>query len=432
MSAAFTSADYAREKKGGDEEALNKSWKYFLFLLLIALAIQGFYSMLEMACVSFNRVRLQYYVSRNHMRARLLSNLLSNPAHLFATTLIGANAAMQFGSECARRLYSSMGLNPDWSALSQVLVVLIFAELSPMFAARRYAESVSMLGILPLYFTSIILRPITAILEALSHLINRCCGVIPSSSTLSRDELRCAIEERDDTPHQMRTAGFETVLPNIFSLKSKTARDLMDSLDKSKLVSSSATIEDLRSILGLTVEAFVLIYHKNRTNIVAVAVPRDLLRCSNGAQLRAHARAPWFVTAERSILAIIGEFRHNNQSLAIVLNEEGAAVGILTLNAVVDEIFGQREDWIAFRKFAPKRDQAYVDRCFPGHTKVSDINLWFKLSIPGKEEETLEGLMARLLKHRLDKGESVRLEDVELIVEEASLISGRIILIRSV
>ncbi len=388
--------------------------------------------MLEMACVSFNRVRLEYYVSKNHVRARWLSKLLDNPARLFATTLIGTNAAMQFGSECARRLYSSMDLNPDWSALPQVFVVLMFAELSPMFAARRYAEPVSMLGIFPLYVTSIILRPITAVLATLAYLANRCFGVRPSSFILSREELRCAIEERDDPPHQTQIGGFDTVLPKIFSLKSKTARDLMDPIKESKLISSNATVEDLRSVLGLKVAAFVPLYHRSKQNIVAVVFPRDLLRCSNGAYLRAHARSPWFVTEKRSILEIIREFRRNNQSLAVVLNDKGTTVGILTLDAVVDEIFGQRDDWVSLEGRSLKRDRVFVDRSFPGHTKVSDINLWFTLSLPGKEDETLEGLMARLLGHRPEKGEAIKLGNIELMIEETSLIGGKTISIRSV
>ena len=130
---------------------MDHSWKYFFLLILISVLVEGFFSMLEMACVSFNRVRLQYYVSKKNRRAIWLSSLLKNPARLFGTTLIGVTTALQFGSECARRFYISLDLSPDWAPLSQVIIVLIFAELAPLFAARRYAENVVMLGI-PIIF----------------------------------------------------------------------------------------------------------------------------------------------------------------------------------------------------------------------------------------------------------------------------------------
>lgn len=139
---------------------MNPSWKFFLLLILICLVVQGFFAMLEMACVSFNKVRLQYYVSKENKRALWLSYLLHHPALLFGTTLICVNTALVVGSECARRFYDSLGLSPDWAPLSQIFIVLIFAEIAPMFAGRRYAEHVAMLGIPILFFFSIILRPL--------------------------------------------------------------------------------------------------------------------------------------------------------------------------------------------------------------------------------------------------------------------------------
>ena len=95
-------------------------WKWFLFLTISCLIIQGFFAMLEMACVSFNKVRLQYYVSKGQKRAIWLSYLLNHPALLFGTTLIMVNAALLIGSECSRKFYDSLGLSPDWAPLTQV------------------------------------------------------------------------------------------------------------------------------------------------------------------------------------------------------------------------------------------------------------------------------------------------------------------------
>ena len=122
--------------------------------------MEAFFSMMEMSCVSFNKVRLQYYVSKGNIRAKWISELLNSPAKLFGTTLIGVNAALQFGSECARQFYQSLGLSPDWAALSQIFLVLILAELAPMFAARRYAEHVCMLGIPIIYVFSKVMVPL--------------------------------------------------------------------------------------------------------------------------------------------------------------------------------------------------------------------------------------------------------------------------------
>ncbi|MCB1107924.1 MAG: HlyC/CorC family transporter [Chlamydiia bacterium] len=405
-------------------------WAFFLILVLVSLIIQGFYSMLEMASVSFNRVRLQFYVSQGNRRAKWLSYLLNHPTRLFGTTLIGVNAAMQFGSECARRFYSSLDISPDWAPITQIFVVLIFAELSPMFAARRYAENVCMLGVPIIYITSFILRPLIFILDLICRLINVIFGVKASSGLyLTREELQKAIEEREDVPHE----ELDPVLINIFSLKSKTAKNLMDPLEGMKCIGSEKTVGDLKKLLNRQPFPFIPVYHKSPKNIVAVAYPRDLLRHSDETRLRAYCRPPWFITQTNSILEIMKEFRQNNQSLAIVLNEKGEGVGTLTLDAVVDEIFGHRDDWISFGEYTPEQRKVLVDRSFPGSTLVADINKWLHINLPIKEEgETLEELMELSLGRRPDLGDTVRVDSFELSVEETSLIAGRTILISSV
>jgi putative hemolysin len=404
------------------------SWSYFLLLVILSLIVQGFYSMLEMACVSFNRVRLQFYVSQGNRRAKWLSSLLNHPTRLFGTTLIGVNATMQFGSECARRFYSALELSPDWAPITQIFVVLIFAELAPMFAARRYAENVVMLGIPIIYFTSFILRPIVILLDYLCRIVNFFFGVKNQSGLyLSREELQKAIEEREDHPKQK----LDPVLMNIFALKNKTAKDLMDPIGEMKAIPSEKTVGDLKNLLCLEAHPFIPVYHKSPKNIVAIAYPRDLLRFPNDTPLRPHCRSPWFITEKNSILEIMKEFRQNNQSLAIVLDTHGQAIGTLTLDDVVDEIFGRRDDWVSFGEYALGKEKVFVDRSFPGDTLVSDVNKWFSIDLPTQEGTTLEDLMEEDLGHRPDRGDTVRVGNFELSVEESSLIAGRTILIRS-
>lgn len=404
-------------------------WTFFLLLAIVSVIIQGFFSMIEMASVSFNRVRLQFYVSQGNKRALWLSKLLKSPTHLFGATLIGVNTALQFGSECARRFYTSLELSPDWAPITQIFVVLIFAELSPMFAARRYAENVIMLGMPILYLTSLILRPIVFILDILCRVLNKLFGASSSSGLyLTREELQKAIEERDDAPKEK----LDPILVNIFSLKKKTAKDLMQPLDQMKSIHSEETIGALKALIGLEPFPFIPVYHKKPTNIVAVAYPRDLLRHSPETPLRPYCRSPWFITAKNSVLEILKEFRRNNQSLAIVLSDQGQAIGTLTLDAVVDEVFGRRDDWISFGEYAHDKHRILVDRSFPGDTRAVDINKWLSLDLPIEDpEDTLEDLMERALGHRPDRGDSVHIGTLELTVEETSLIAGRTILLHS-
>jgi putative hemolysin len=413
---------------------MTASWKFFLLMILSCLIVQGFFAMVEMACVSFNKVRLQYYVSRQNKRAIWLSFLLHHPALLFGTTLIGVNTALIIGSECARRFYDSIGLSPDLAPLSQIFLVLIFAEIAPMFAGRRYAEHVAMLGIPILFFFSILLRPVIWALDLLCQLVNRLIGKpVAAGVYLSREELQNVIEEREET---ITTAPskreFNTVVANIFSLKNKTAKDLMQPLTHVPLVPSFCTVGEMRDIVQDKHSPFLPIYHRNPQNIVAIAFPRDLLRLSKNRRIKEYARQPWFITESSSILQILKQFRRNNQSLAIVLSDKGLATGVLTLDEIIDEIFGRSDEWMSYEEMVPRAYHIVLDRTFESDTRLSDLNKQFNVHLTYQDAETLEELMTQALGHPPSKGESIRIDQFELTVEEASLLGAKMIQVRTV
>ncbi len=403
-------------------------------MIVMCLFIQGFFAMVEMACVSFNKVRLQYYVSKQNKRAIWLSYLLHHPALLFGTTLIGVNTALIVGSECARRFYISLGLSPDFAPLSQIVIVLIFAEIAPMIAGRRFAEHAAMLGVPILIFFSIILRPVIWSLDLLCRFVNRLIGKpVAPGAYLSREELQNMIEERDETiSTEPSKKEFNTVVANIFTLKNKIARDLMLPLTHVPLVPSFCTVKEMRDIIKDKHISYLPIYHRTSQNIVAIAYPRDLLRLSENKKIKDYSRQPWFITESNSILQILKQFRRNNQSLAIVLNEKGLATGVLTLDEIVDEIFGTSDEWMSYEDMVPRAYHVILDRTFPGETRLDAFNKQFSVHLSYRDAETLEELMTQAIGHSPSKGESVRIDQFELTVEEASLLGPKMIQVRTV
>ena len=241
----------------------------YLLLTLLCLAIQAFFAMQEMACVSFNRVRLQYYAFKGNRRALWLSRLLHSPTTLFGTTLIGVNMSMQFGSECARRFFISINLSPDWALLSQVIVVLIFAELAPMFAARRHAEQVAMFGMPLTFLASKILYPLIWILDGICRLFNLFFGIRTKGGwSLTRDELLLAMEEVDER--------IDPVFVSLFGMKNKAAKDLMRPVQEFSLLPMQGKVSDARSLLIKAYVPFILLYERQKKSIGSVLYAHHL------------------------------------------------------------------------------------------------------------------------------------------------------------
>ena len=113
---------------------------YFLLLALSCIVIEGFFSMFEMAILSFNKVRLAYFVAKKKPSAILLNHLLQKPSRLFVTTLIIVNTVLQIGSEAARRFYESLHLSVDYAPFTQAILVVIFAETLSSFCCKKVSE----------------------------------------------------------------------------------------------------------------------------------------------------------------------------------------------------------------------------------------------------------------------------------------------------
>ncbi len=406
-------------------------WKLYLFLTLIFIFTQGLFAMLEMACVSFNRVRLQYWVAQNKLRAKWLSYLLNRPTLLFGATLIGVNASLQIGSECSRRFYEAVGLNPAWAPLSQIVLVLIFSELAPMFAGRRYAEHVAMLGVPILYITSIILRPLIWFFDLVCHVINRLLrSPMREGLFFSREEIQHMFEQLEE--EQRPAKEINTIVSNIFSLKGKVAKELMSPLNTVQMLPSICSVSEMRTLLNYSYTPFLPIYERDPRHVLGIAYPRDLLRVKEEEKVHDHARPAWFITENSSVLQILKQFRRNNQSIAVVLSDAGYAVGFLTLDEIIDAIFGKKDDWESFEDMAPRMHHIIVDRTFLGDLLVEDFNRKFHVHLDSNGVHTLEELLEKSLGHPPERGESIHLDQFELTCEDAPLIGPKKISVRTV
>ncbi|MCB1136867.1 MAG: DUF21 domain-containing protein [Chlamydiia bacterium] len=413
---------------------MDESASHWLFLTLFCLLFQSFFSMMEMACVSFNRVRLQYYVNQGEQRALWLNTLIQNPSRLFGTTLVGVNVALQIGSECSRLFYTAVNLPASIAPLTQVILVLVVAELAPMFAARRYAEHVAFIGIPVIYASSKILAPVTWSFGIISRGVNRLLGshVAGERIFITREELQKVFEE-DEDESSSSTDDYGTVVANIFSLRSKTAGQTMDPLSMLPMLPSSATVGQFRDLLTHTQEyPCVPVYHRTRRNIVGIAFVRDLLRISDDTLLLEHLRSPWFLTRHTGILQVLKQFRQNKQSVAVVLSDKGAAIGLLTLDGIVSEVFGKLEASSAASVIEPHGHVRHVERSFSGSYLISAFNSQFDADIPCSEGDTVYGIMTQHLGHEPEEGETLRIGVYEFRVDESPLIGPKKISIRTV
>lgn len=374
--------------------------------------------------MSFNRLRLHYYVSKGLPRALLLNDLLQKPAKLFGTTLIGVNVAMFFGSEFAREFHIAIGLSPDWAPLSQVFLVVILGELAPMFAARSYSEHIAMLGIPLLYASAKIMTPL---LWVLNYITNLCIKLINGKSVQStiyvtQEELKKILEEQEEEqPYTSDKEQFNAITANIFNLRSKHAKQIMTPISQTPMLPSSSTIADVQKALSTSPAPCLPIYHSVRNNIIGIAFPRDLIRAAPDRKVRDFTRPPWFVTQTTKLSRILKQFRHNTKEVVVILDKQGHAIGIIHFNDLIEQIFGKAERHA--KKDGSTKKMVIIDRTFSGEFTVGEFKKKFNIELDAEDDLTLEELLTEHLGHHPEIDESIYLEPFEFTVVETSLLT---------
>ncbi|ASD30554.1 CNNM domain-containing protein [Chlamydia abortus] len=385
---------------------------FWLGINFLCIVLQGFYSMMEMACVSFNRVRLQYYLTKDHKKARYINFLIRRPYRLFGTVMLGVNIALQVGSESSRNCYKALGFSPDYAPFTQIFLVVIFAELLPLTISRKVPERLALWGAPILYYSHYVFYPliqfIGSLTEGLYYLLN--IKKEKLNSTLSRDEFQKALE----THHEEQ--DFNVIATNIFSLSATSADQVCLPLDQVTMLPSTANAKDLRRKIKNTDMEFIPVYHKVRKNVIGIALPKDFVNKRPDDALIHNLHSPWFITAKSKLIRILKEFRDNRSSVAVVLNSSGEPMGILSLSAIFNILFNTTN----IAQLKPKT-VSVIERTFPGNTPLEDLQKELGIELTRYGVETLAQLVLQLLDTPAEIGTSVITDNLLLEVKEVSL-----------
>ena len=406
--------------------------KELFFFTLLSVCVQAFFAMMEMSLVSFNKVRLQYYLGQGNPKAKLISFLLMRPGILFGTTLIGINTALQIGSECSRRFYLALGLNPDIAPLTQVFLVVIFAELAPLIAARRYAEHVALLGVRLLYIFSVVLRPLVLFLDLIIQTVFKFFKFSKAgANALTKEELQKAIESREDKQGYLKEEEFDQIMANLFSLKNKSAYDLMLPTSSFISIPYNKTIGEIKQQLKGKTVSFALVHEDIKDQIIGFVSLSEMIFTPNESSIKTFIQSPWFVTKDFHLYQLMDQFKKSGRHIAFVLDENGKILGVITLSRIMETIFEVQETNIVIHENM-NDVHVFMNRSFAGDTQISVINQTYNINIPVENPElTLNDLMQETLGHHPSLAESIRIGEFELIVEDAPLIGEKVILVKS-
>ncbi|HEX2685467.1 MAG TPA: hemolysin family protein [Kofleriaceae bacterium] len=395
------------------------------FLLVLCLIAQAFFVAAEVALAACDRRQLRLRAQGGDLRARRAEHMLASPLVTRATTLVGANLAVLIAVLLVGIELSVAGITPLWSLVFVVPPLFVLGHLMPKAVAQAHADALATAFATPLRWASFVLRPIVVVVGGYAGLLTRLTHTDHKHAFVSRDELAMLIESDPETDRPEISADEREMIANVFELSEYKVGELMVPLSEVTALPEDAMIAEAALEVADKQHSRMPIYRSRVDDIVGIVHVFDLLQAasrgkSEGKTVASLAHPPIYVPQTMKASDLLVQLQTEQQHLAIIVDEYGGAVGICTIEDLLEIIVGDIDDEYDTEPPAIRIERPGVWRA-QARTSVARINAELDVGLPESEDyETVAGLLIEKLRHIPAKGEALALPHVIIEVVAAT------------
>jgi Mg2+/Co2+ transporter CorB len=381
---------------------MNDSTWLSALIVLASLLLSAFFSGSETALTASSKARMTRLEKHGNRKAGIVNRMLDARERMIGALLIGNSLANIGASTLTTGIllawFGDVGVL--YATVVMAIVVIVFAEVLPKTAAINAPDRFALAVARPMKWIIAILSPVLTVIEALVRLMLIPFGIRvgENQSILSpHDELRGAVDflhaEGAVEKHDRDMFG------GVLDLRELEVHDVMRHRTRMVTLNADDPVEDLvREILEAPVTRLPL-WRGSVDNIIGVLHAKDLLRAIQAAHgdlskldLIAISTAPWFVPDTTPLAEQLKAFRRRKTPLAVVVDEYGVVMGLVTLEDILEEIVGDITDEhdVAIPGVRPQPDGSVnADGAVP----IRDLNRAMDWHLPDEEATTIAGLV---------------------------------------
>ena len=394
-------------------------------IIILSLLFSAFFSGMEIAYVSSNRLNLEIEKNKLCLIQKILSIITQNPSRFIATMLIGNNFVLViYGIFMGQFILDNNpfidmnSINEFTVVLIQTLVstflILIIAEFIPKVLFQIYSNLSMKIFALPAYFFYIILYPITSLVTIISNFILKKFFKVnkdESKISFSKLELENYIEKEIENSDKNLDTEIE-IFQNALELSEIKARDIM--VPRAEIIAADISIQirDIKDIFEKTGFSKIPIFDDTIDNIIGYVHSFDFLK--KPENINDLIIPIEFVPEPMLVNDILEQLTKQRKSIAVVIDEYGGTSGIITVEDIVEELFGEIEDeHDNYDYFEKKLSENTYE--FSARLEIEHLNKSYNLNLPDSEAyDTLGGLI-------VFNEENIPKVDEEIIVGEYSI-----------
>ena len=328
-------------------EDIPVTWLFYALAAL--LACSGFFSGSETCLMAVNRYRLKHLVREGNHGAKLATKLLDRTDELLAFILAGntvINAvATILVAEIARRLLGTGEYVLAIATAAASFFILVFAEIIPKVIGATYAETIALRASYVLTPLIRVSRPVMAVVNVFVRILLKVLRIKPTSEhsqALSMAELRTLVLEGG----KYIPKKHQSIFLNLFELEDMTVDDTMTPRSQIEYLDISDDLDDVRNKLATAHHTRLVVCEGGLDNAVGILHVRKVLNATRREMidlegLREIMREPYYVPEGTPLLTQLTNFQENQRHMALVVDEYGEILGLVTMKDILEEIVGE-------------------------------------------------------------------------------------------
>ncbi len=407
------------------------SFIYIIYLLifLLLLIISAFFSASETAFFSFSSTELERLRGKTDFQSRLIVQLMTYPKKLLITIVIG-NTIVNIGAASLATVLTldicqTLNIDLQIGILIDVIVVtfviLIFSEIVPKFGAVRNAKYLARRFAFPLTLIYYLFLPMVSIFYTLTQWLTTIFRIHKNKLLLSDQELRSLLDFVEEKGTLEKAE--KEMIHSIFEFGETTVREIMVPRIDMVCVPLDIEFNKLLDLIRKNLHNRIPVYKERVDNIIGILFVKDLLvyldqPTSSEVNLEKLVRPAYFVPGQKKIDELLREFQSQRIQMAIVVDEYGGTSGLVTLEDIIEEIFGdiQDEHDLELPLYQQLNETEII---IDGSMDLGEIKEILKINLPAAEGvTTLAGFLYGQFGSVPQEKQSIQFNGYEFVIEK--------------
>lgn len=387
----------------------------YIITVVFFIFLEGLFSGSEIALFSVNKTKLKYIAKKGDKKAEKISLLLQKhyPEYI-SVGLIGTILSIVMATASYVAMLHDVSHfmpvlrgNEEIFAESLVVLTLLFGEIIPKSVFQQYADKLVFFVVPFLEFFRKVFKPVLLFSNFVNKVVFFLFRIKPSTEKVYNREdiihlLSENIEDLDDLEKR--------IVSNVLIFSERRISEIVIPLSEVVAVSDDKKVCDLIPVFKETGFSRLPVYRKRIDQIVGVIRSYDLIQADIDEPITKYLKGIRYIPEFASLPNVLIGFKTYKDHMAVVVDERGATMGIITLKDVLEEIVGQIRDDFTKKERHMIKSQTFNKLIVDGRMEIKEIESLLDIEIPEKPFETVNGLITYTLGRMPRKGEFITVE----------------------